>query len=64
MMSDYTGHDRPFPDWYPYVFLAVMIAGAALCGQMIFGTTSSSPQPPEEISIARNKPAGITHRRS
>jgi hypothetical protein len=23
-MGDLSGHDKPFPTWYPYVFFAVM----------------------------------------
>jgi hypothetical protein len=30
MMSNYNGHDRPFPSWFPYAVSGSMIAVAAL----------------------------------
>jgi hypothetical protein len=31
MMSDYSGHDRPFPAWFPYA-----VSGAILTTTIIF----------------------------
>ena len=36
MMSDYKGHDRPYPTWFPYAAGGILIAVAVLKVQGIF----------------------------
>jgi hypothetical protein len=31
-MGDLSGHDKPFPTWYPYVFFAVIVASVLAYG--------------------------------
>ena len=63
MMSDYRGHDRPFPAWFPYVLVAIFVMGAGVYLAANRGSAPPSPQTQEDMSIARFKSGVVTHRR-
>jgi hypothetical protein len=63
-MSDYSGYDRPYPTWFPYFLVAILI----ICASTYFLSRESklpaSTQPQKDMSVARHKVSGFTNRRT
>ena len=65
MMSGFNGHDRPFPTWFPYLFVAILMIGATAYFTLSSGKVTPSSQTREDMSLARYKNgAAATNRRS
>jgi hypothetical protein len=64
MMSDYSGYDRPFPTWFPYLVAAIIVIGAAAYALTSNGKAPPSGRMQDNIDVARNRPVVPTHRRT
>ena len=64
MMSGFNGHDRPFPTWFPYLFIAILMIGATAYFTLSGGKATPSSQIREDMSVARYKHGAATNRRS
>jgi hypothetical protein len=64
MMSDYSGYDRPFPAWFPYLVAAIVAIGAAAYGMMSSSKAPPSGRSQDNIDVARTRPGIPTQRRT
>jgi len=63
-MSDYRGHDRPYPTWFPYFLAAIVLLGATFYATIGGGSAPTSRQIYDDIHIARHKATVISKRRA
>ena len=65
MMSDYRGHDRPYPIWFPYLLVAMFLVGATIyIAARGSDRAPASGQNQDDMSMARYKTSIASKRRA